>query len=466
MCLSQELTKAYHKRLPSWRGDWKGQRAKYNIKWDSDPVVLVDVKLGWRADVQMLSDTSAKDVQTSTRARKQWKAVTSDTRPALVRFFDTMRGSPELCSSGVRDTQRALEFYIVEELFVIEGKSHGGLDIEVWEEKAAEHRVPPAAVHRICQDSRANPQVVRDFQKLGVACILSRPLDDISSDDEDLDFLSPALRSAPDKSVPPVCEPDQCILAVPSYEEPSEQEKCRLVNPSGQEAITGSSEEGTLSDIADQLLIWLGNALVQELNEEASAIGDFIHAALNGAADSSESLDEALQGVVSMLKDCGAPECARELLLWWQALSVCSGNAAANPQDNSSLVQHDAIDAKPVSIVGAPRGEVAEPLQSHDAIAVKPLCISRVSRDEVAEPLQSHDAVGVEPVSIMRVSSGELLEPLQSRRRLGRVVDNVAWYGLGSEMLNIDPCDSNVSRCEVYAASRRGPFRRHEMSDA
>jgi len=376
-----------------------------------------------------------------------------------------MRGSPELCSSGVRDTQRALEFYVVEELFVIEGKSHGGLDIKAWEENAAEHRVPPAAVHRICQDSGANPQVVRDFQKLGVACILSRPLDDILSDDEGLDFLSPALRSAPEKSVTPVCKPDQCRLAVPSYEEPSEHEKCRLVNPSGQEAITGSSEEGSLSDIADQLLVWLGNALVQELHEEASAIGDFIHAALNGTADSSESLDEALQGVVSMLNDCGAPECAGELLLWWQVLSVCSGNAAANPQDNSSLDQHDAIDAKPVSITGATRGEVAEPLQSHDAIAVEPVSITRVSRDEVAEPLQSHDAVGVEPVSTIRGSPGGVVEPLQSRRRLGREVDNVVWYGLGSEMLNTDPCNSNISRCELYAASRRGPCRRHEMSD-
>lgn len=321
-CLSWELTKAYSKRWPSWRGDWKGKCTKYNIDWDSDPMVLVDVKLGWRAEIQMLSDIPAKEVQTSFGARKQRKAVTSDTRPALVRFFDTMKGFPELCCSGVRDTQRALDFYVVEELFVVDGKSHGGLDIEAWEEKALEHRVAPAAVHRICQDSGTHPQMLRDFRELGVACILSRPLDDTFSDDEDQE--EQGARSM---------EAMLCRLANSSDKAPSEQEKFRLVNPSDPETVAGLPEEGTLPGIADQLLVRLEGALVQELYEEASAIGDFIHAALKGADDSSESLDEALQGVVSMLIDCGAPECAQEMLLWWEEMSACSGDVAANSHD-------------------------------------------------------------------------------------------------------------------------------------
>jgi hypothetical protein len=207
--------------------------------------------------------------------------------------------------------------------------------------------VASAAVHRICEDSGVDRQLVQKFRKLGVACILSRPMQQICGDDDEEEPRNEVICSKD--------EQEQCRFADPSDED---QLVCNHAEPHDEETETG---------IADQLLVLLKDSLVRELHEDASAIFDFIHAAFQGLEDNNESLHEALQGVVSMLIDCGAPESARELLLWWQALSACSGgDAEANLELHdfgSGLTKHDAMVVEPVSTTDDSQGEAAEPLQ-------------------------------------------------------------------------------------------------------
>jgi len=256
----------------------------------------------------------------------------------------------------------ALDFYVVEELFVADCGRPGGLDATAWEQIANERKV--ALVHRVPSNTVAEKAFCKG---VGVGVFLSRRLEE--GHESPLSATSPQSFPHRDASFGIPQRSDTCQMDFPRRS-PCANAAEAIELPSWSELALG--QDMTAQSSCDLLLHWLRHALSQALPEDDACcflVG--AQAILDGVEEAGESVDEALCNVCAILDDC-APDVARELPLRWHA------------------IQHADADLDPVAVVLLPAqalpalcsviaqetlgGESAEAIGQHAAkVTLKPI---------------------------------------------------------------------------------------------
>jgi len=246
---------------------------------------------------------------------------------------------------------RALEFYIVDELFVMECGKVGGLSFDRWEDLAKQHKV--ARLHRVSVNTTAGKKFCKNVRIGGLLCR------QLSCED----VYSPIHHG--DRSPPSLVAPSSPALDTLA------QTVC-MQNMTVETPVSSS-------DIArNSFFKWLHGALLSEINDVCDALSllDCVHVVL-GDEQSEESWDQIL-GSASAVLENDAPICAGELALRWHSAqfaetdaehtAVVSGHVGELPSEAFFCAGHDC--SPPAACVPEERGSEAIPKPMKDMLNV------------------------------------------------------------------------------------------------
>jgi hypothetical protein len=234
------------------------------------------------------------------RGRKLPRGHAEKSQTALEQFFDAMQGDAAWCCYGAKETQKALELYIIDELFVIESGEVGGLSFDSWENLAVQHKV--ARLHRVSR-STANGQ--KFCKHIRIGGLLSRRFD--CEDD-------PSPTYCGDRSPPSTRAPSDPLLDTISH----------TACAQNMYAVTANYSSNTAWN---SFFKWLHGALHSELSDacDASALLDCVHVVLDDE-QSEETWNQVLGNSSAMLQS-DAPRCAGELSVRWHAAQFAETDA-------------------------------------------------------------------------------------------------------------------------------------------